>query len=203
MQVADSGDTRLVGGGSITKENDMSEPVLVVPYNPSWKAEFLEIGTRIRRSLGNKAIRIDHIGSTSIPGLDAKPIIDIQVSIDSLGSVDSFNHLLKEIGLHHRADNPDLTKRYFREITGQKRVHLHVRESGSWSEQTALLFRDYLRCHPLDCLRYAEEKYKLMEIYKYERENYVNEKEPIIWDILRKASKWSQQVGWKPGMTDI
>jgi GrpB-like predicted nucleotidyltransferase (UPF0157 family) len=181
----------------------MSEPIIVVQYNPNWKAEFLELGTRIRESLGSIAIRIDHIGSTSILGLDAKPIIDIQVSVDPLDPIDSYKHLLERIGFQHRADNPDLTKRYFREIPGKKRVHLHVRESGSWSEQTALLFRDYLRCHTLDCLRYAEEKYRLMEIYKNEREKYVEEKEPIIWDILRRASKWSQEIGWKPGITDI
>jgi GrpB-like predicted nucleotidyltransferase (UPF0157 family) len=181
----------------------MSEPIIVVPHNPIWKAEFLECGIKIRESFGNIAMRIDHIGSTSIPGLDAKPIIDIQVSVNSLDPIDSYKQLLEQIGFIHRAGNPDLTKRYFREVPGKKRVHLHVRESGSWTEQTSLLFRDYLRCHSMDCLRYAEEKYRLMEIYKHEREKYVEEKEPVIWDILRRASKWSQDTGWKPGMTDI
>ncbi|MCC2685854.1 MAG: hypothetical protein K0R75_2753 [Paenibacillaceae bacterium] len=109
---------------------------------------------------------------------------------------------LEQIGFLHRADNPDLTKRYFRESAGNRRVHIHVRELGSWSEQYALLFRDYLRSHPEDSVQYANEKYRLMERYQDEREKYVDGKSPIIWTIMEKASQWSQETGWKPGNTD-
>lgn len=181
----------------------MSEPITIVPYDSNWRTEFIEAGSSIRESMGAMAVRIDHIGSTSVAGLDAKPIIDLQVSVMSLEPVDSYKWRLEKIGFLHRASNPDLTKRYFRERPGMKRVHLHIRESGSWTEQTALLFRDYLRCHPSDCARYAQEKYRLMNMYGNEREKYVEEKEPIIWDILRKASRWSQKTGWKPANSDL
>ncbi|GAV15106.1 GrpB family protein [Paenibacillus sp. NAIST15-1] len=96
----------------------------IMPYHSSWKSEFLEIGRRIREALGDAAARIYHIGSTSVEGLAAKPIIDIQVSVRSW---DDFEHLIRQfnsIGYVHRADNPDKTKRYFREAPGGKRTHI-------------------------------------------------------------------------------
>jgi GrpB-like predicted nucleotidyltransferase (UPF0157 family) len=67
----------------------------------------------------------------------------------------------------------------------------------------ALLFRDYLRVHPEDCVTYAKEKYRLMELYKNDRPKYVEGKAPVIWSILQKAHIWSQQTGWKPGNSDF
>ncbi|MDT8976215.1 GrpB family protein [Paenibacillus sp. chi10] len=175
----------------------------IVPYDPSWKTEFTEIGQKIREVLGDTALRIYHIGSTSVEGLAAKPIIDIQVSVRSWNN---FEHLIRQfnsIGYVHRADNPDKTKRYFREAPGGKRTHIHVRELGSWAEQFPLLFRDYLRCHTDECELYAAVKYELMKKYQKDRHGYVDAKEPIIWDIMRRASSWSQEVGWRAGETDV
>lgn len=84
-----------------------------------------------------------------------------------------------------------------------KRIHIHVREKGSWSEQFALLFRDFLREHEEYRKLYAEEKYMLMKRYQNERHLYVEGKEPIIWKIMNEASRWSQKTGWRPGKTDI
>jgi len=180
----------------------MSDPIIIVPYKAEWRDDFLHIGLNLRAALGNIALRIDHIGSTSIVGLDAKPVIDIQVSVKSLEPM-NYKPLIESIGYIHKVENPDKTKRYFRESKSMRRTHIHVRELGSWSEQFALLFRDYLREHPNDCKKYAEVKYKLMELYSKERERYVEEKSPIIWEIIKKASQWSQYTGWKPGETDI
>lgn len=182
----------------------MAEPIIVVPYDENWKKEFQNTGYKLRRVLGDVAIRIDHIGSTSIEGLDAKPIVDIQISVRELDSM-LYKPLIESIGYVHRADNPDKTKRYFREGVKMKRTHIHVREWGSWSEQSALLFRDFLREHKEYRIQYVEEKYALMKRYSHahERHLYVEGKEPIIWKIMNEASKWSQRVGWKPGETDI
>lgn len=180
----------------------MSDPIIVVPYDKAWKDEFQMIGTQIRQALGDIAMRIDHIGSTSVTGLDAKPVIDIQVSVGSLEPMD-YRLGLEALGYTYRVNNPDRTKRYFRESGSMRRTHIHVREVGSWSEQFALLFRDYLREHPAACRRYAEVKYQLMDQYHNERERYVEEKGPVIWEIMRKASEWSQQIGWRPEESDI
>ncbi|CAG7650448.1 Dephospho-CoA kinase [Paenibacillus solanacearum] len=180
----------------------MSDPVVIVPYNAEWPQLFREIGERLRTSLGGTAIRIDHIGSTSIPGLDAKPVIDIQVSVAQLKPLDSIITAMEATGYRYRADNPDLTKAYFREMPGGRRTHIHVRRAGSWPEQTALMFRDYLRLHPDDAAAYAEEKRRLAERYRDNRGAYVDAKDPIIWTIIHKAALWSQRTGWLPGPSD-
>ncbi len=152
--------------------------------------------------MGEAAQRIDHIGSTSVPGLDAKPIIDVQISVVAFEPVDAYRLPLERIGYVFRADNPERTKRYFREAPGHRRTHLHVRRAGSWAEQFALLFRHYLRVHPDDAQRYATLKYQLAQQYGDDRHAYTNAKTAFIWDIMRKADRWSQVHGWEPGPTD-
>jgi GrpB-like predicted nucleotidyltransferase (UPF0157 family) len=149
------------------------------------------------------ALRIDHIGSTSIPGLAAKPIIDIQISVATLEPLDSFRDPLEALGYVFRVDNSERTKRYFREAPGTRREHIHVRTAGSWGEQFALLFRDYMRTHPNEAAKYALLKRNLVERYRDERHAYTEAKGPFIWSIMRRATDWSQDVGWEPGPTDV
>jgi len=182
----------------------MSDEILIHEYDDEWPLLFQEIGRKLRESLEEEAaLRIDHIGSTSIRGLSAKPVIDIQISVPRLTHLEKYRTGIEKAGFLHRPENPDLTKSYFRELPGHRRTHIHVREDGSWSQQFALLFRDYLRCHPDDCKIYADGKYELARKFRNQREDYVDAKEPIIWTIMNKASRWSQQTGWKPGMTDF
>lgn len=181
----------------------MEDQWRISQHNPEWSNQFMEIGSRLRSALQHIALRIDHVGSTSITGLDAKPILDIQVSIVNFEDTATYASKIEEVGFVFRRDNADLTKRYFRERPGNVRMHLHVRQAGSFSEQMTLLFRDYLRRHPEDCLRYAEEKHRLMHVYRQGRSKYVEGKGPIVWNILEKAHLWSQETGWKPGESDI
>ncbi|MCM3783430.1 GrpB family protein [Neobacillus mesonae] len=180
------------------------DDIVVVPYDPYWVTEAKEMGQMIRAALTEgAAVRIDHIGSTSVRGLAAKPIIDIQVSVHHLGLEELYKPGLESIGFIHRDSNPDLTKSYFREHPGTKRTHIHVREQGSWSEQLSLLFRDYLRVHQEDALLYEQEKYRLLQLYRRDRSMYVEEKGPIVWHILQKAHAWSMKAGWRPGPSDF
>jgi GrpB-like predicted nucleotidyltransferase (UPF0157 family) len=84
-----------------------------------------------------------------------------------------------------------------------RRTHIHVRQLGSWSEQLNLLFRDYLREHEVDRAEYAKVKFDLANQYKDQREKYVEGKTEIVWNILLKANKWSQEIGWKPSKPDL
>ncbi|WP_136604854.1 GrpB family protein [Paenibacillus dokdonensis] len=181
----------------------MNHEIIVAPYNPDWAIEFYNIAYRIRNALQDIALRIDHIGSTEVVGLDAKPIIDIQISVRALEPVDVYQTQMEGLGYMFRADNTERTKRYFREGSGMRRTHIHIREAGSFSEQFALLFRDYLRSHAEDAQKYAEIKYTLMRMYQQDRHRYVEEKEPYIWEIMRRASQWSQDIGWRPGRSDM
>lgn len=175
----------------------------IAAYDPEWRDMFLEMGTQLRKSLGEIAVRIDHVGSTSIIGMDAKPIVDIQVSVVDFDSDDLYRHKIESLGFVWRKDNPDKTKKYFREMPGKRRTHIHVRLHGSFSEQMTLLFRDYLRVHPGDCKKYSKEKHQLMRLYKDDRPKYVEGKGPIVWEILHRAHLWSQEVGWIPGKSDV
>src|SRR5215207_7017496 len=122
----------------------MSDPITVVSYDPAWPVIFGQLGSQLRAALGGVALRIDHIGSTAVPGLPAKPIVDVQISVERLEPVEPFRSPLEAAGFRYRAADTERTKRYFREPPGQRRTHLHVRRAGSFSEQLPLLFRDFL-----------------------------------------------------------
>ncbi len=91
---------------------------------------------------------------------------------------------------------------YFREPPGAPRTHVHVRKFGSWSQQFALLYRDYLRVRPDLADRYAAVKRELAERYRNDRSGYTNAKDPFIWAVMAEASEWSKSVGWEPGASD-
>jgi GrpB-like predicted nucleotidyltransferase (UPF0157 family) len=85
------------------------EPIVIAPYDPAWPGLFAELGHRLRGALGDVALRIDHIGSTSVPGLAAKPIIDVQVSAASFEPLAAFGEPLESLGFVFRGDNPERT----------------------------------------------------------------------------------------------
>ncbi|GAA5029151.1 GrpB family protein [Actinopolymorpha pittospori] len=178
------------------------ERVQIVAYRDTWPGTFAVLGSRLRGGLGDVALRIDHIGSTSVPGLAAKPVIDIQISVAEFEPVDSFRGPLRELGFEHRVDNPDRTKRYFREAPGQRRTHIHVRRSGSFSQQYALLFRDYLRAHADAAKEYADVKRQCAAEHSHDREAYVEAKAFFVWELIRRADGWAQRIGWQPGPSD-
>lgn len=170
-------------------------------YTTEWGREFQTLGSALRSALAESALRIDHIGSTSIPALAAKPIIDIQVSVQALEPMD-FRAPIESLGYVWRHDNPEKTKRYFREQPGSRRTHVHVRRAGSWHEQYALLFRDYMRRHKDACQRYEQVKRTLAAKYPSDMQSYTEAKTPIFWEIMQKADRWAAATGWEPGPSD-
>lgn len=180
------------------------DPVWIAPYDATWPEQFQQLAQRLRNALGPVAFRIDHIGSTSVPGLAAKPVIDIQISVADFEPLDAYRLPLESLRYIFRADNPERTKRYFREAPGHPRVHIHVRRAGSFSEQFALLFRDYVRTHPDVASQYAQLKIELAQRYSQveDRAAYTEAKSPFIWKVIAQADDWAQQTGWMPGSSD-
>jgi len=176
--------------------------VEIIPYTDEWPRRFRLLAGGMRAALGATARRIDHIGSTSVPGLSAKPIVDMQISVADFEPLDAFRLPLESLGYVFRADNPELTKRYFREGPGQPRTHIHVRRRGSWAEQFALLFRDYLRSHPDEADKYAAVKRALAEQHATDQTAYTDAKDPYLWQLMYRADRWSQAVGWQMGPSD-
>ena len=171
------------------------DPVLIVPYDVTWPEQFVQLAWPLRHALGPVALRIDHIGSTSVPGLAAKPVIDIQISVADFEPLDAYRLPLERLGYIFRSDNPERTKRYFRETPGKPRVHIHVRRAGSLSEQFALLFRDYVRMHPDVASQYAQLKIGLAQQYARveDRVAYTEAKSPFIWKVIAQTDEWAQQ----------
>jgi GrpB-like predicted nucleotidyltransferase (UPF0157 family) len=180
------------------------DPVCIIPYDVAWREQFQQLAQILRNVLGPVALRIDHIGSTSVPQLVAKPIIDIQISVADFEPLDAYRLPLERLGYIFRADNPERTKRYFRESPGQRRVHIHVRRAGNFSEQFALLFRDYVRTHPDVASQYAQLKIGLAQQYSQveDRVAYTDAKSPFIWKVIAQADEWAQQTGWIPDPSD-
>jgi len=178
------------------------DPIEIVPYDPSWPHLFERLAVDLRGALGDVVLRIDHIGSTAIPQLAAKPVIDLQISVADFEPLDVYRLPLGGLGYVFHADNPERTKRFFREAPGQRRTHVHVRRAGSFSEQLALLFRDFMRVHPDVAARYTYLKMSLAERYKWDRQAYTDAKQPFIWQVIAQADEWAQLTGWMPGPSD-
>ncbi len=135
----------------------MAHLIAIMPYDTRWPEEFRAIGAPLREAMGDLALRIDHIGSTSVPGLAAKDVIDIQVTVAALdaetlaGALAPLGYTLdREIDRDHLPpghDDPpeEWRKLYFRPPAEQRRTHLHIRHAGRANQRYALLFRDYLR----------------------------------------------------------
>lgn len=176
--------------------------LFISEYDQEWPRQFELIGGQLRVALVDRALRIDHIGSTSVPGLAAKPIIDVQISVPSLEPVGEYRTAIESCGYTWRQDNPELTKRYFREVSPRPRTHIHVRRAGSFSEQFSLLFRDYLRAHPEQAGRFAVTKRELAPLLRTDHVSYVEAKAPSVWAIVHEADDWAQSVGWEPEPSD-
>lgn len=179
----------------------MGDSIVIVDYDPAWPADFRRLGARLRAALGPLALRIDHIGSTSVPGLAAKPVLDVQVSVVALEPLAVYLPALEVAGFRWQHANDDHMKRFFREAEGPRK-HIHVRAAGSWSEQFALLMRDYLRASPQEAARYAALKVELAVRHAGDRQAYTEAKGPFIWGLMGRADAWAQAGGRAPGSSD-
>src|SRR5262245_23084877 len=131
----------------------------IVPYDSDWPLAFEAEALRIREALGSLALRIDHNGSTSIPGLAAKPIIDIQVSVDSLRPIEAYAERLRTIGYLHVPHADDSFCPFFHRPSQWPHTHhIHIVKAGSTEERRTLAFRDYLRDHSDVARQYAQLK---------------------------------------------
>ena len=170
-------------------------PLVITGYDPAWPQTYERWRQRIAAALDRTTIRIEHVGSTSVPGLAAKPIVDIQVSVADPGGEPRYVPPLQAIGLVLRSR--DELHRFLRPPAGQPReVHVHVCAAGGHWEHDHLLFRDYLRAHTAACLRYAEAKRASARRWSDDSWAYTEAKTGIILDILEQAEEWALATGW-------
>ena len=144
----------------------MGQTLEIAPYDPKWPIAFAAERERIAGALGALALRIDHNGSTSVPGLAAKPIIDIQVSVRSLQPIEAYASRLAQVGYVHVPHPDDSFCPFFhRPAAWPHTHHVHVVQVGGAEERRTLAFRDYLREHPVVARQYEELKRGLAQLH--------------------------------------
>jgi GrpB-like predicted nucleotidyltransferase (UPF0157 family) len=168
-------DAVLIGG----REERVVE---IVDYSPTWTQRFETERHRIETALGSTARRIEHIGSTAVPDLAAKPIVDIMITVDDVDDESSYRERLEDLGYVLRVREPG--HRMFR--TPARDLHVHLWPAGGADERRHLLFRDRLRSHPADRADYERTKRSLAGHYR-DMNHYAQAKTEVIESILRKA----------------
>ena len=187
-----------------------SRPIVITEYRDSWPDEFRQIARRIRSVAGAAALRIDHIGSTAVPGLAAKDVVDLQVTVADLEDAGAVTTPLRAAGYRRgdefvydefrgkAATDPELRKLYMREPEGERRAHIHIRELGRFNQRYALLFRDYLRASPAVRGEYEVLKRRAAQLFPDSIDGYLFLKDPVFHIIYEAAELWAQVVGWAP-----
>jgi len=186
--------------------------VTIHSYQTNWPVLFQELAATLRQVLGRSALRIDHIGSTAVPGLAGKDRIDIQVTVAALDDELLTNMLnlgltrYKDLIHDHvppGADNNDQEweKWLFIHRGGRCDANIHVRITGRLNQRYPLLFRDYLRCHPATADAYAELKRRLAANLA-DPDTYPDVKDPAVDLIYLAAEEWAIATGWVVGESD-
>ena len=170
-----------------------NDPIDLVPYDPIWPIRFVSWRDRFREALGDTARVIEHVGSTAVPGLSSKAIIDIQVSVGDLEAEDAYIDAIQRQGLSLRSR--DTEHRYFRAPPALPRdVHVHVCQVGGRWEHDHLLFRDYLRAHDAVRDEYGELKERLATHHRWDRLAYTEAKNDFIAGVMVDANTWRQST---------
>ena len=158
-------------------------------YNLEWPKLFAKEKRLLLQTFGDRIIAIEHIGSTSIPGLIAKPIIDINIAVESLGDILDFITKLQELDYEYIPERRFSDRQFFPKGPPEKRTHhlnlVEITSDTGWKNQ--LLFRDYLREHEDVRNAYAKLKKELAEKYSDNREEYTERKSPFVIAVIEKA----------------
>jgi len=163
--------------------------VEVVPHDPKWRDAFETESHRVNRALGNNVLAIHHIGSTAIPGIYAKPVIDMLVEVTDINDVDVRVAEMKSLGYDVMGEFGIAGRRYFRKDTekGRRTHQIHTFQTGSDQIARHLTFRDYLIAHPDEAQNYSNLKRQLAELHADDAEGYMDGKDAFIKEIDRRA----------------
>ncbi len=162
--------------------------IVVVPYNENWIIEFNKIKDEVLPAICNDIISFEHVGSTSVPGLWAKPIIDINIIVENI-KLSLVIEMLCSIGYIHEGNLGIEGREAFRYSDKphlmQHNLYVSTRNSAEYKRQ--MTFRDYLKAHPLDCIKYSEIKLEMSKKFPHDIDSYIKGKEPVVMEIYRKC----------------
>ena len=166
----------------------ITKHVVVLPYDEQWKQDFLMIKKELASVLGQLAMRIEHVGSTSVEGLSAKPILDIDVVIKDYTVLEEVITALGAIGYRHEGDLGIAGREAFK-YDGKdhlRKHHLYVCSEDSPELKRHIAFRDYLRTHPAAVREYSKIKVEGARKYPYDIDKYIEHKSPFIERIYKE-----------------
>ena len=168
--------------------------VEVKPYTEKWKSNFENEAKKIQVIFGSELTDIHHIGSTSVFGLSAKPIIDIMPVVKDISLVDKCNAEMARIGYEAKDENGIPGRRYFQKGGNERTHHVHIYEEDSQEIESHLAFRDFLRTHPSIAKEYGELKEELARQFPNNIEAYIEGKASFATEIERQAVEWYQTL---------
>ncbi len=161
-------------------------PITVVPYDDAWPAAFAEVERTVRAALGERVLALSHVGSTSVPGLAAKPVIDVDLTVADSADEPAYLPPLEAAGFSLRVREPDWEEHRLFTDEGLD-THLHVFSPGSPELARHLLFRDWLREHREDRAVYGAFKQELAQRGFTDGMDYNNHKSALVYDIYERV----------------
>jgi GrpB-like predicted nucleotidyltransferase (UPF0157 family) len=178
----------------------MNSPIFVLRYDPNWPVLFQSLRRRIADALDDMAASIEHVGSTAVPGLVAKPIIDIDVLLASETMLPAAIERLANLGYIHRGDLGIPEREAFRAPAGDPPHHLYVCPPCSTEFRRHLAFRHYLRAHPEDAKIYGDLKIALTQRFREDRPAYNAAKSEFVMEMTSRAitATLTKNRGWAP-----
>lgn len=168
--------------------------VEVIAHNPRWRDAFEAEAAQVARALGENVVALHHIGSTAIPNIYAKPVIDLLVEVREITDVDRQSAAIESLGYEVMGEFGIPGRRYFRkDDSGGVRTHqIHVFAAGSTEVERHLAFRDYMIAHPDEAQQYSELKRMLAEKHSENAHGYIDGKDPYIKEIDLRAAQWRE-----------
>ena len=173
----------------------MTRIIELVPHDPAWGQQAQAEAARVTALLGSNVLAIHHVGSTAIPGIKAKPILDLLVVVRDLGRVDELNEQMLAGGYEPHGENGLPGRRYFVRRTGYTHTHhLHVFQRGHAEIERHLLFRDYLLAHPTQAQAYSRLKEQLALTFRSDPEGYTDGKSDFIREVDEQARRGARDL---------
>ncbi|WP_112180460.1 GrpB family protein [Paraliobacillus zengyii] len=164
--------------------------VEVLSNQEEWAKMFQRESKKIKDVFGEELLNIYHIGSTAIPKIKAKPIIDIIVEVIMIRNVDKFNSDMRQLGYEALGENGIPKRRFFTKGGDSRTHHIHIFEQGNKEIIRHLTFRDYMIAHPEEAMEYSQLKQNLAKKFPYNIEKYIEGKDNYIQEIDSKSQLW-------------
>ena len=166
--------------------------VEVVPHDPRWRDAFEAEAKHVAAALGENVVAVHHVGSTAIPNIYAKPVVDLLVEVRDIAEVDGRSSAMESLGYEVMGEYGISGRRYFRKDNreGIRTHHIHAFGAGSEEALRHLAFRDYMIAHPSEAQRYSELKRKLAKEHPQNIDGYMDGKDDFIKEIDRRAARW-------------